>query len=142
LRWKVVGPAGYGAAPILAELHAADGVDVVGPVGDAERDELLDRARFLAFPSLGEGFGFPPLEAMARGVPVVRSRGGALDETCGEASLAVEARDEPAWTDALIRLDEDAELWGRLAEAGLRRARAFDWARAAEEYVTAYRECM
>jgi glycosyltransferase involved in cell wall biosynthesis len=142
LRWKVVGPAGYGAAPILAELHAADGVDVVGPVGDAERDELLGQARFLAFPSLGEGFGFPPLEAMARGVPVVRSRGGALDETCGEASVAVEATDEAAWAEALVRLDEDAGLRDRLAEAGLRRARGFDWTRAAEQYVAAYHEAV
>jgi glycosyltransferase involved in cell wall biosynthesis len=142
LRWKVAGPAGYGAREIVPELRGADGVDVLGAVSDDERDRLLRDARFLAFPSLGEGFGIPPLEAMARGVPVVCSTAPAVGEAVGDAALRVDPDDVDGWADALLRLEEDRALGERLAEAGLAQAARFDWARAAAAYVAAYREAL
>ena len=93
-------------------------------------------------PSLGEGFGFPPLEAMRRGVPVVCSSGTALDETVGEAAIRVAPEDEERWAQALRALAEDETARSRLREAGLAHAAGFGWPRAAQEYVTAYHSAL
>ena len=139
LRWKVVGARGYSSEPIVAKLHADPDVDVVGWVPDAELERLWAGARFAVYPSLAEGFGIPPLEAMARGVPVACSRGSALDETVGAAAVRVDPADEQGWTDALLRLDADEEERGRLRQLGRSTAGGFDWQRAAAAYVDAYR---
>lgn len=139
LRWKVVGRPQYDSAAILAELHASDGVDVVGRVSDAELEELYRGARFVATPSHMEGFGYPPLEAMARGVPVVCSTGSALDETAGQASLRVAAEDQEQWTEALLRMESDDDLRARLIAAGLEQVRRFTWEQAGAEYLQMFR---
>jgi alpha-1,3-rhamnosyl/mannosyltransferase len=77
---------------------------------------------------------------MARGVPVVSSRGTALDEGVGEAALRLDARDETGWAAALLRLAADDAERERLREAGRSRAGAFDWARSARAYVDAYHD--
>jgi len=142
LRWKVVGPAGYRAGDVLRELGSEPAVDVLGwrPAGELER--LYRGALFVATPSFAEGFGFPPLEAMARGIPVVCSTGSALDETVAGAALQVPARDEAAWAQALERLEAEAAERERLRALGLERAAEFDWSRAATAYVRCYREAL
>src|SRR5215211_1946225 len=89
LRWKVAGIEGYGSRSILAALRREQGVDVLGRVSASERERLYQGARFFAFPSHAEGFGFPPLEAMVRGVPTICSQGSAMDETVGGAAVRV-----------------------------------------------------
>ena len=84
-------------------------------------------AAVLGFPSLFEGFGMPPLEAMAAGTPVVVSDASVLPETVGEAALIRPAGDVGAWRDALLRLHDDAALRDELRRRGWRRARAFSW---------------
>ncbi len=85
----------------------------------------------LVSPSTYEGFGLPPLEAMASGTPVVAVRCGAVEEVCGDAALLVE--DSPsALADAVVRVLEDAELGERLVARGIERARLFSWSRSAE----------
>ena len=142
LTWKVAGAPGYSAAPILAELGAEPGVETLGWVADEELERLYRGAHFAVYPSLAEGFGLPPLEAMARGVPVACSAGSGLDESVGEAALRVEARDEAAWADALLRLAGDEGERTRLSRLGLERAAAFGWPRAAAAYVEAYRDAL
>jgi glycosyltransferase involved in cell wall biosynthesis len=96
----------------------------------------------LAQPSLYEGFGVPVLEAMACGLPVVCSNGGALPEVVGDAGLVVplEGRDEPAsFAEAIERVLNDGELARRLRAAGLERARAYEPARVIPRLVDAYR---
>ncbi len=139
LRWKVVGRPQYVAAEILAALESAEGVDVVGRVSDSELEGLYRGARFVATPSHMEGFGYPPLEAMARGVPVVCSTGSALDETAGEAGLRVPAEDREQWTEALLRMESDDELRGRLIAAGLEQVRRFTWEQAGAAYLEMFR---
>jgi glycosyltransferase involved in cell wall biosynthesis len=140
LRWKVAGTAGYASGPILRVLRAQDGVDVLGRVPAQELEGLFRSARFLAHPALGEGFGFPPLEAMARGLPVICSSGTALDETVGEAAFQVSPHDEAGWTDALLGQAGDEAGRARLAALGAARAAQFSWSDSAEAYARAYRE--
>jgi glycosyltransferase involved in cell wall biosynthesis len=90
------------------------------------------------FPSLAEGFGQPPLEAMASGCPVTASDTGAVAEACGGAALAFDPRDVRAMAAAMTRLATDAALRGELREAGLARAREFTWERAGAQHAEVY----
>ena len=100
---------------------------------------LLTAARVFAFPSRFEGFGLPPLEAMACGTPVVCTTGGALGEVVGDAALAVPPGDREAFTWALEAALDDETLRSDLRARGLARAATFTWARTAEATVAAYR---
>jgi glycosyltransferase involved in cell wall biosynthesis len=81
----------------------------------------------LAYPSVYEGFGLPPLEAMLVGVPVVTTTAGALPEVVGDAALAVPVGDVDKLADALARAVEDDTLRDRLVSAGLARAQRYSW---------------
>lgn len=100
-------------------------------------DELLPRlyAGALAFvyPSLYEGFGLPPLEAMACGTPVLTSNVASLPEVVGEAGIMVDPYDTEAIAEGLTRLVEDSALRDEMRRRGLERARLFSWERTAEE---------
>lgn len=96
-----------------------------GPIDDSALHSWVSHARVLAFPSLYEGFGLPPLEAMAAGVPVVASRIPPVVEVCGDAAMLVPPRDEEALADGLARLAEDEVLRTTLISIG--RARAVQW---------------
>jgi glycosyltransferase involved in cell wall biosynthesis len=139
LRWKVAGAAGRCADEIVAKLRAEQAVDVLGHVSAAELDRLYRGATFLAVPSHAEGFGFPPLEAMARGIPTICSAGSALDETVGDAAVRVAADDREGWADALLQLASDGTERRRLREVGLLRAGEFRLEDAASAYVDVYR---
>jgi glycosyltransferase involved in cell wall biosynthesis len=139
LRWKIAGPRGFRSDSLIAALGSADGVDLLGHVSDGMRDALFRNARFMAFPSHAEGFGLPPLEAMARGVPTIRSAGTAMDETLGSAALTVAAEDVRGWTEALLRVAHEDALRTELAELGAQRARTFTLARMAREHLDVYR---
>jgi glycosyltransferase involved in cell wall biosynthesis len=134
LRWKVVGRPGYLSSSVVRELQATEGVDVLGLLPAADVDRFVRGAQFVAVPSHAEGFGYPPLEAMAREVAVCCSRGSALDETAGDAALRIDASDREAWTDALLRLQADVDLRNILRERGVARVRSFAWQAAARNY--------
>jgi glycosyltransferase involved in cell wall biosynthesis len=131
LRWRVVGPPGHLSGPILEALHAEPAVDVLGWVDQQALERCFRDAMFLAAPSLLEGFGFPPLEAMARGVPVACSRGGVWDETVGGAALRPEPVDVAEWTTALLSLASDEQLRSDLRARGQAAAAAASWEQAA-----------
>ena len=100
-----------------------------GRIGDEELASAYRGARILAFPSLYEGFGLPPLEAMACGTPVVTSRLSSLPEVVGDAALLVDPYDTEAIAGAIARVLGDAGLAQDLARRGRARAAGFSWER-------------
>lgn len=124
---------GADRAAFEAQGHAVpQAVRFAGRVSDAQLQALYEAALCLAFPSLTEGFGLPPLEAMAAGCPALVAPCGALPEVCGEAALAVPPHDPAAWADAVVALREDPMRRARLVDAGQAQARRFTWAAAGD----------
>jgi alpha-1,3-rhamnosyl/mannosyltransferase len=101
---------------------------------------LMASARAVLYPSRLEGFGFPPLEAMALGVPVLAGRTPALVETCGDGALLADPDDDDALAQGLERIVADAALRARLAQAGTAQAARFRWADTARAMAAVYRE--
>ena len=114
----------------------------LGSVGSHDLSHLYNAARCLVHPAFYEGFGLPPLEAMACGTPVVVSNVSSLPEVVGDAALLVNPENDEEITVALWRLLTDSLLWAELREKGLRRAAAFSWERAAQQTMAVYREAM
>jgi glycosyltransferase involved in cell wall biosynthesis len=108
------------------------GVRLLGFRNDEDLLELYRAADLLVCPSVSEGFGFPVLEAMACGCPVIAADAGSVPEVCAGAALLVPPRDTVALTAALRRALGDAELRRVLSENGIGRAAAFTWARTGE----------
>jgi glycosyltransferase involved in cell wall biosynthesis len=140
LRWRVAGGHGYFGERIASQLREEPGVELFGHAGPEQLERLYAGAVFVASPSALEGFGFPPLEAMRRGVPVVCSTGSAYDETVGDAALRCPPIDVSAWESALLRLHGDAALRDALRSAGVARAAGFTWGDSAQRHLDLYAE--
>lgn len=110
-----------------------DGVWFLGRVSDGDRHLLLHAARSLIYPSRFEGFGLPPLEAMARGTPVVASNVTSIPEVCGDAALLVDPDDVGAMAEALVAATTDEAVRSTLISAGHRRADQYSPERTADE---------
>ncbi|MEK9172356.1 MAG: glycosyltransferase family 1 protein [Nitrospirota bacterium] len=95
-----------------------------------------------AFPSLFEGFGMPPLEAMACGAPVVCSNASSLPETVGDAALLVDPRNPAGWAQAMTRVADDAALREDLCRRGALRVKAFSWEQSARDLLKVYQDLM
>ena len=117
----------------------ASRVVLAGPVSDPARRALLDGAAMLAYPSIYEGFGFPALEAMTAGVPVVAARAGAIPEISGDAALLVEPTDENKLAEAITRVLTDSETRHELVARGRDRVRQFSWQDTARGLAAVYR---
>jgi glycosyltransferase involved in cell wall biosynthesis len=130
----VVGSTGWRAREIEAKLDRARGdVQRLGTVARRDLPALYSAADCLCHPSWYEGFGLPPLEAMACGTPVVVSDRSSLPEVVGDAGLLVDPADPDAWTAALERVLGDRELRNDLRRRGRARAASFTWTRTAKE---------
>ncbi len=149
LHLVVAGPDGWGIQAFRDAVAAAtnrDRIVAVGRVDEETRAALLRGAALLAFPSRYEGFGLPPLEAMAAGTPVVSTDAGALAEVLGDAAELVPARllaaDRPAGIEALaaslarVLADEDRRT--ALIAAGLERSARFTWDATADRLADLY----
>ena len=126
----IAGVDGWGAQAFHDALEASPWRERVVRLGYVDNDALarwLAGAAVLAFPSVYEGFGFPPLEAMAAGVPVVASAAGAVPEVVGDGAVLVPPRDVDALASALVRVLGDTEARAALVDKGRCRAAQFTW---------------
>jgi glycosyltransferase involved in cell wall biosynthesis len=121
----------FAGAARAGETPGSTVVDA-GAIGDAELRALYENALALVFPSLYEGFGLPPLEAMACGCPVLCSDAASLPEVCGDAVLYFDPLSTEQISASMNRLLRDAELRASLRERGHAQARRFSWQLAAE----------
>ncbi|HUM13861.1 MAG TPA: glycosyltransferase family 1 protein [Myxococcaceae bacterium] len=133
----------YGAGPVERRIGTlrARGLDIrpLGFLAEPLLWTLMAAAPVFVFPSRDEGFGLPPLEAMALGTPVVVSTAAALPEVCGETAIQVPPDEAPMLATALQRLLDDPAERTRRGEAGRAHARAFRWDTVAAHLVEVYR---
>ncbi|MFM2450487.1 MAG: hypothetical protein RIS44_2937 [Pseudomonadota bacterium] len=120
----------------------SDRVKWLGYVSDAELRSLYEGAMAFVFPSLYEGFGIPPLEAMHCGCPVLAARAASIPEVCGEAALYFDPHSPDDLAAALTRIAGDAALRQSLRSAGLRQASFFSWEAGAREMLQVCRTAM
>lgn len=123
----------------LRRFNLENDVVFTGYVADGDLPALYSAAEAFVFPSLYEGFGLPPLEAMACGTPVITSNTSSLPEVVGDAAITVDPYDVDALAAAITRVLSDAELRAELRARGLARAAQFTWERAARETLDVYR---
>ncbi len=124
---------------MVAELGLEDRVHFVGRVSDEDLRRLYVAARCHVHPAFYEGFGLPPLEAMACGTPTIVSNVSSLPEVVGDAALLVDPNNWEEIAVAIYRLLSDDELHAELRAKGLQRAKVFSWERAARETLEVYR---
>ncbi|NMB90815.1 MAG: glycosyltransferase family 4 protein, partial [Chloroflexi bacterium] len=145
-RLVIVGARNYRQSiPVVAaiqDLGLEEWVQFTGFVEEEDLPALYNGADLFVFPSLYEGFGLPPLEAMACGVPVVTSNVSSLPEVVGDAALLVDPYQEEQIYTAMRRVLEDPQLAEDLRHKGLQRAARFTWQRMAEETLAVYREVL
>lgn len=138
----LVGARGWKYAEVDAAIEQAGVANDVRFAGYVPQDELplwYQAAELFVYPSLYEGFGLPPLDAMASGVPVITSNAASLPEVVGEAALQIAPTDLDALTDAIVRVLTESNLRAQLIERGMRQAQKFSWAHAGQETMTVYR---
>ena len=140
-RWIVAGPPGYGSEDFeqaLGRSKVADRVIWKRDVSDSEMVKLYAQAEVLMWASLSEGFGLPPLEAMACGTPVVTSIVTSMPEVCGDAAFLVEPTDPERIFEATRRLIVERDLREEQVSRGHRRAREYTWRGCARDTLLAY----
>lgn len=141
----IVGPWGWAMDDFEADIKRSTSnqhVRWLGYIPAEDLPGLYSLASLFVFPSLYEGFGLPPLEAMACGTPVLTSNNSSLVEVCQDAAVLVDPYDEDAIADGLHRLLSDADLRHEFSRRGLLRAKAFSWHRAARETAAVYEKIL
>ena len=135
--------AGGDTEALIKRLGLIDHIRFVGDASHEEINHLYAESAVAVVPSLYEGFGLPAVEAMAAGIPLVSSDGGALAEVVADGGLQVLAGDSDALAEALERVLTDFALATALGERGRQRVeRYFCWSVCAQQMVVQYRACM
>lgn len=127
-----------GLFQLVDELKLNEEIIFTGYVEDDDLPAIYNAAKLFAFPSLYEGFGLPPLEAMASGTPVISSNTSSMPEVVGEAGILLPPENEQAWAEAMTRVLTDEKLWQSMREQGLAQAKKFSWSKCARETIAVY----
>jgi glycosyltransferase involved in cell wall biosynthesis len=135
----LVGAKGWQIDEMLQKVTGNDRVIVTGFVPDDDLAPLYSNSLAFVYPSLYEGFGLPPLEAMQCGVPVITSDVSSLPEVVGDAGILVSPFSHEEIAAAMLRVAHDDELRLRLAQKGLNRAKLFSWDQLGNATLEAYR---
>ncbi len=126
----------------IKELNMAEDVLLLSYVPEEQLCALMSGALAFVFPSIYEGFGMPPLEAMACGVPVLTARAASLPEVTGDSVLICDPYSPQQMTQCLEQLYLDVKLRRELSAAGLKRASMFSWENAAAKLYDVYKEAV
>lgn len=141
----LVGAKGWLYDEIYRRIEALNLSDEIHFVGYVPPDDLpwwYNAAELFVYPSLYEGFGLPPLEAMACGTPVITSTVSSLPEVVGSAGMLVDPGDSQMLAEAMQRVLTDAGARARMRVAGIDQAQGFSWDHAAQHTVTSYRQAL
>jgi alpha-1,3-rhamnosyl/mannosyltransferase len=120
---------------LLCQGQRENAVAELGYVPDSVLANLYANAKALVYPSKFEGFGLPPLEAMALGCPVIATKCTAIPEICGDAAYYTDPENEEAFRNSLIDVEKSLELRDKLARAGLEQAKKFTWENASKTFL-------
>ncbi len=138
----MIGPDGHGAGEVDAEIARTNGsarIVRTGYLSDQDTAALVRGAAVLVHPTLGEGFGFVPLEAMAAGTPVIAAGISSVPEIVGDAAILVDQPTDPAaWAQAMAEVVEDHQRRAALIAAGSERVRRFSWDETARRMIDVY----
>jgi glycosyltransferase involved in cell wall biosynthesis len=140
----LVGNRGWQMDGLIAEVQQANDrrILMTGYVPDEWLSALYSDALAFVYPSLYEGFGLPPLEAMQCGAPVIAANNSSLPEVVGDAGILVEADAVDALSDAMVKVANSSDLRARMSAASLARAKLFSWDRCVRETVQFYRDIL
>lgn len=127
---------------LLADDSLKTRVHLIGAVTKEEKAILYSSAELFVFPSAYEGFGLPPLEAMACGLPVIATNASSLPEVCGDAALMVPPGDAYSLAGAMRVLARDRNMQIDFSKRSLARARCFSWDKTAEKTSAVYAEAL
>lgn len=125
-----------------AEALDTSKITHVGYVSDAELYALYQNALCLVFPSFYEGFGLPPVEAMAKGCPAIVSSASVMPEVCGDAALYCNPNDAQTLADAIVQMQTTPQLREELIQKGAARVQLFSWARATDTMLKTLNQAM
>ena len=125
----------------IRHLELGDSVVPIPLASDAILAEAYANAKLFVFPSLSEGFGLPPLEAMAAGCPVVASNSTSIPEVCQDAALYFDPQDQNSFCEALIRGVNDDPARQEAIGRGSQVAASYSWEKCGAETLALYREC-
>ncbi|MEI7451757.1 MAG: glycosyltransferase family 1 protein [Candidatus Falkowbacteria bacterium] len=134
----IAGATGWRIKETFTELHNSPYLADIKFLGYVDREDkvfLYNCAKIFVYPSFYEGFGFPPLEAMACGVPVVTSNISSLPEIVGAAAMTVDPNNINAIAEAMAEVLKTPDLYNALAARGVERAQEFDWNKTAAKYL-------
>lgn len=131
-----------GLFKLVDDLNLSDRVIFTGYVAEEDLPALYSGAKAFVFPSLYEGFGLPPLEAMACGTPVVSSNTSSMSEVIGKAGILISPKDERVWAKNILKVLRDKGLAQTLSQMGIRQAKKFSWEQTARKTIAVYAETM
>lgn len=138
----IAGKTGFQGDRVLRAIEGVDYIKHFGYVTDQQKNILYQCARALVYPSIEEGFGMPLLESMSWGVPVITSRGSALEEIAADSAWYIEENTAEGISDAISYVLEQKELRQKLIQNGYIRIKEFNWANTALQVYDLYRKLL
>jgi glycosyltransferase involved in cell wall biosynthesis len=144
-RLKIVGFCGDDNSPLMKALRKhklEDSVEVHGWITQNELVDSLRNAALFLYLSRYEGFGFPPLQAMASGTPVISTNRSSIPEVLGEVGLKYTPDDHDGIARGITEILTDESAWNEQVEEGIKRSQLFDWKKSAEAHLKVYEEVL